>query len=400
MEVFPSLSNAYLGSGGSDSQANGLALSQLQAVDVTAEEEGLDFDLQPHEVVARIETCALWLVQQVSMGHLPECVLSDPSSSFPSISSSLPPLATTSPSQTSGNTPTQTHTPVIRSLMGRHVGSADRFARLWSVLDICHELLTAGGAGATQRELHYRLKPLDVFGRDVHLKEAVQDAVLLLRVPRSSLGINCSSKGLVAGALVMRSVSTGETTDCSTISGGRAIPGNLSTIADMSFYSPATTEAVLIIEKDTVFQQLAADAAIGGSGRFILVTAKGVPDVASRAFLAAVHAAFPAVPLLGVVDWNPSGVAILNLYRHGSRRMAESARYALPAVRWLGVRSTMLTTAAGTSFQDLTQRDRALIPGLKVQLAGVAPGWVAEMEAMEAAGSKADIEAVYSSGVG
>jgi meiotic recombination protein SPO11 len=190
-------------------------------------------------------------------------------------------------------------------------------------------------------------------------------------------------------------------TDCahSACSEGRPIPGNVATIADYSFFSQAT--AILVIEKDTVFQQLSSDPAIGGSGRFILVTGKGVPDVATRCFLVAVRSALPTLPLLGLVDWNPSGVGILCLYKYGSRRMAESTRYALPALQWLGVRSGLLRSAADSSaFQEMTLRDRALLPGLKTQLqAGTSEelsSWIQELDAMEASGSKADIEGVYS----
>jgi meiotic recombination protein SPO11 len=334
------------------------------------DDEGLDFGLQPQEVIARIETCALWLTQQVAAGSLPDFLLSGCAGQ------------------------------VSRTLLGRHPDSSERFARLFSVLDICHETLVAA-CTAAERELHYRVKTLQVFGSQLHLREAVQDAVLLLRVPRSSLGITCSSKGLVSGALIIHSSSTGEVTDCAhaTCSEGRPIPGNVATIADYSFFSQAT--AILVIEKDTVFQQLSADPAIGGSGRFILVTGKGVPDVATRCFLAAVHSALPALPLLGLVDWNPSGVGILCLYKYGSRRMVESARYALPALQWLGVRSGLLCKAADASgFQEMTMRDRALIPGLKTQFqAGNGENlssWIEELDAMEASGSKADIEGVYS----
>ena len=348
------------------------------------QDEGLEFNLQPHEIIARIETCALWLANQASIGQLPDFVLS---------------ASNSGPSQTRAAPSQLPPTSITRSLIGRHAESADKFARLWAVLSTCHEILVSGGS-ATQRDLHYRLKTMEVFASGAHLIEAIQDAVLLLRVPRSSLGISCSSKGLVSGALLLRNEISGEITDCSHAAtpGGRLIPGNITAISDLSFSS--TASVLLVIEKDTVFQQLSGDASIGGSGKFILVTGKGVPDVGTRAFVAAVHAAMPALLLLGLVDWNPSGVIILSLYRHGSRRMAESARYALPALRWLGARSGMLQEAHGGAFQDLTPRDRALLPGLRSQLTDLAPAWVDELDKMESAGAKADIEALYSASGG
>lgn len=43
-----------------------------------------------------------------------------------------------------------------------------------------------------------------------------------------------------------------------------------------------------------------------------------------------------------VVDWNPSGAAILAVYKYGSQRMYEAARYALPTLGWLGARGALL----------------------------------------------------------
>ena len=40
----------------------------------------------------------------------------------------------------------------------------------------------------------------------------------------------------------------------------------------------------------------------------ILITAKGMPDMATRVMLWHLHAAMPQLPVLGLVDWNPSGI--------------------------------------------------------------------------------------------
>ena len=67
---------------------------------------------------------------------------------------------------------------------------------------------------------------------------------------------------------------------------------------------------------------------------------------------AQLHTSYPQLPLLGLVDWNPAGVAILATYKLGSRRMGlEAVEYAVPGLAWLGVLADMLqvrcTTAAG-----------------------------------------------------
>lgn len=50
---------------------------------------------------------------------------------------------------------------------------------------------------------------MQVFRSPRDVGEAVQDAISLLQVPRSALGITASSKGLVAGRLVIHDQRTG-----------------------------------------------------------------------------------------------------------------------------------------------------------------------------------------------
>lgn len=215
--------------------------------------------LSSADVVRRIRCATLWFVSQLSEGKLPEIELV---------------------SNAAGNRVLQAgdgegggdeqlfvlrlqQQTATRSLLGRHPESAEQVARLWVLLGMVHSLLLVGEQ-ATQRELWYQVKPLEVgvFGRMVggwllggwgcwrlvgagglvhaaepgwvllHLShthcmpspttlaqifrslrdvaEAVQDAVALLGVPRSALGITASSKGLVAGRLLIRDQHTGE----------------------------------------------------------------------------------------------------------------------------------------------------------------------------------------------
>lgn len=192
-----------------------------------------------------------------------------------------------------------------------------------------------------------------------------------------------------------------------------------------------------------------------------MVTAKGQPDLATRAFLGRLCAAAPRAPVLGLVDWNPAGACILATFKFGNPRLgmegarwaagarevhaslaavatsegtwgagscpaeglracvcrfldnkrgapAEACgrgaklppvatlrgdahpvwspnppfRYAVPALRWLGVTSAMLPDVPRTAFHTLTPRDASLLPGLRRRLAGH-PGWLEELAEME-----------------
>lgn len=60
-----------------------------------------------------------------------------------------------------------------------------------------------------RHHLRPSLLPRQVFRSPRDVGEAVQDAISLLQVPRSGLGITASSKGLVAGRLVIHNQRSG-----------------------------------------------------------------------------------------------------------------------------------------------------------------------------------------------
>lgn len=200
---------------------------------------GLAFEAAATEVLRRIRSATLWFVSQLCEGQLPEIdlVLDAGDGMVPGTDGQL---------EDDGGG--GVHAPRVqrRSLLRpRQPESAEQVARLWVLLAEVHSLLSKG-AQATQRELWYRFKTVEVGAggclwerwvqracfcvpaclplphlpgscqvcpqvfrspRDVH--EAVQDAVALLQVPRSALGIIASSKGLVAGRLVIHDSGTG-----------------------------------------------------------------------------------------------------------------------------------------------------------------------------------------------
>ncbi|GMH33661.1 hypothetical protein BSKO_01495 [Bryopsis sp. KO-2023] len=226
--------------------------------------------------------------------------------------------------------------------------------------------------------------------RDVN--EAIQDVVALLRVPRSSLGICCSSKGAVSGLLNIKANSLAHWEDCSSVGlMGRSIPGDPVAIEGMQIQ--CTARYILIVEKDAIFQRLTEDRFFD-SLPCVLVTAKGMPDLATRIFLMKLHRSYPLLQTFGLVDWNPSGVSILGVYKYGSARGLESPRYALSTLKWLGIRHSMIRNVPETTFQPLTARDRSLIQTLKANLKHK-PTWIKELSSMEQLECKCEIEAAY-----
>lgn len=126
---------------------------------------------------------------------------------------------------------------------------------------------------------------------------------------------------------------------------------------------------ILVIEKEATFRSIAASrfwSIMSASG--IMVTAKGYPDIATRAVLQFLSSpspqnGFSAPPVYAMVDFDPDGIAILSTYKYGSGNLAhETAHLCLPQVQWLGLRSEHIlsgkATHAGQGLLTLTARDR------------------------------------------
>eukprot|EP00899_Mesostigma_viride_P018150 jgi/Mesvir1/26336/Mv22513-RA.2 len=274
------------------------------------------------------------------------------------------------------------------------------YVRIWLILNLVYELV-AEGKHSTQRDMYYCLVGR-WFKTPAQVNNSIQDAVALLQCSRNCLGITASPKGLLAGRLKVKEGATWH--DYSHVSRlGRSIPGEGDVRTIMSLQMQSDACCVLVVEKDAVFQRLVEDK-FHNSLPSILVTAKGFPDLATRALLARIHALFPHLPLLALVDWNPFGVSIMTTYRYGSRRMLESYQYAVP-VRWLGMRYGDTADLPADVFQPMGERDRAQLRSLLSCTAWqddspVSLAMVEELEHMQREQSKVEIEALYTRGVG
>lgn len=355
-----------------DDAARALQLQEGDDMARQQEEYLLDLSVSKEEVIWRIEQCTFWLLRTIKQGKSPKI-------SFPEMKG----------------------TAKRPDCSLRDKGS--RFARLWSVLNAAHEMLRHGTT-CTQRDLYYGLKSGIPTLHSMQLATAIEDAVQLLKVPRFQLGIACSSKGLVSGPLLIstrgQGCSSREDGMVSCVSRrcpqGFSITGNIKDILEMKFVCHATH--IVIVEKDTVFQRLIAYSEEEMLRGVLLVTAKGFPDVATRMFVWRIRQMHPHIPIVGIVDWNPSGASIMSLYRYGSDRMVESSSCALSDIGWLGIRQSMIREIGHDSFQKMSDRDVKLASGLVKKLKGKNnAAWAEEVECMMISGVKVDIEQLYSS---
>ncbi|XP_043698185.1 meiotic recombination protein SPO11-2 isoform X1 [Telopea speciosissima] len=282
------------------------------------------------------------------------------------------------------------HSFCTRSLM--RANAAKAFVRVWKVMELCFRLLTQEKR-VTQRELFYKLlcSSPDYFTSQLEVNRTIQDVVAFLHCSRYSLGIMASSRGAIIGRLLLQETNQ-ETVDCSACgSSGHAITGDLNVIEKLVMQSDA--RYIIVVEKHAIFQRLAEDQ-IFNQIPSILVTAKGYPDIATRLLLYRMSRAFPNLPIVALVDWNPAGLAILCTFKFGSIGMGlEAYRYACN-VKWLGLRGDDLSLIPEQSLVPLKPRDLQIAKSL-MSSEVLQENYREELLSMIQSGQRAEIEALY-----
>ncbi|KAI0123346.1 Spo11/DNA topoisomerase VI subunit A [Xylariales sp. AK1849] len=202
---------------------------------------------------------------------------------------------------------------------------ARRFTALLQVLYLCHEALITGNI-ITKRNIYYQNPSL--FGNQAYVDHLVDDIAFTFGVGRDFLNIVAASKGLI----------TGGPFDPGQDNHGVPIPQTRN-LDDTDLRS---VRWILVIEKEATFRSLAATRyfEISAAGPGIIVTAKGYPDLATRQFLHSVHSACPRIPIQALVDFDPDGIAIMRIFKLGSKGLDHEGNATIPGLVWLGVKSS------------------------------------------------------------
>jgi len=98
-----------------------------------------------------------------------------------------------------------------------------------------------------------------------------------------------------------------------------------------------------VVEKEGVFQRLVEEE-ICEKFNCLIVTGKGFPDLATRAFLHHLSSSYSdsPCPIFGICDCNPYGLALLLTYKVGSCRMGgESFHYGVD-LEWIGLKPSQV----------------------------------------------------------
>ena len=240
------------------------------------------------------------------------------------------------------------------------------FTSMLLVIAYCHSLLQSTDdygrtRSTTTREVYYYY--ITHFRSQRECDTAIWDVCTLLQVPRHSLGLQASSRGWFCGDVQLVDIHNGTPQwNGHTYRGEQGCPISsdwLLPSKNRSFTLDRTTTAmcIVVIEKEGIYQRLVQDG-FCYKHRCILVTGKGFPDLATRACVYTLHHILH-LPVYGLADCDPFGVAVLNCYLGGTVDTATTGngrgdRYTVP-IQWLGLRPSQVQyLSQPTSFYDVS----------------------------------------------
>lgn len=301
------------------------------------------------------------------------------------------------------------------------------------------------GVICTQRDVYYRL--VRFFPDQGCVNRVIQQLVQQLGLPRQLLGVVPGTRGCVGGSLSFHGIDLRRYS-----SEGLPLPvlrEELSVVwrpkhecESTPVHSPEDIEGfelhndiryIIVVEKHAVFFRLMEEK-IFDRVSCVLLTSHGFPTAAALTLLSNLHrtATDVGVPVVALVDYNPSGLSILQQYKHDTGRIQENRYASVHSLRWLGLRgchvlhdgSTEVTDSqclssgihagdavghiprvARLPFQPFTQRDDVMISNIIARWAAIWKGcddgedaqrvWFREAQIMQTSRVKVELEAIY-----
>ncbi len=163
----------------------------------------------------------------------------------------------------------------------------------------------------------------------------IEDLEVALESLREELHVFASSRGAIAGNLTI--VSKGDEIDLRRMgTSGWQIPGIVE--PDVLQFKKCEAKFILHVEKDTVWQRFSEDK-FAQKNNCIITHGNGQPPRGVRRLLSRMHNELK-LPIYCLLDNDPWGFYIYSVIKQGSINLAfESARMAVPAAQFIGVRS-------------------------------------------------------------
>ncbi|XP_052037548.1 meiotic recombination protein SPO11 isoform X3 [Apodemus sylvaticus] len=272
-----------------------------------------------------------------------------------------------------------------RKIKSNSPKSVKKFALILKILSMIYKLIQSN-TYATKRDIYYTDSQL--FGNQAAVDSIIDDISCMLKVPRRSLHVLSTSKGLIAGNLRYME-EDGTRVQCADSATATAVPTNIQGMQNAKF--------LLIVEKDATFQRLLDDNFCSRMSPCIMVTGKGIPDLNTRLLVKKLWDTFQ-IPVFTLVDADPYGIEIMCIYKYGSMSMSFDAHnLTIPTIRWLGLLPSDVKrlNIPKDRLIPLTRHDQLKLDSLlRRPYITYQPFWKKEMEMMADSKMKAEIQAL------
>jgi DNA topoisomerase-6 subunit A len=204
----------------------------------------------------------------------------------------------------------------------------------------CKRLIEEGKT-ASIRQVYYLLKHTipgtqeKTFDDQNESDPVLEDLEVAIDALREELHVFADSKGAMIGGITL--VDAGDTIDCTRMgTGGYAIPSIVE--PEIIQFKKCRAKFVLHVEKGTVWRRFVEDR-FWEKHHCILTHGGGQPPRGVRRLLHRLHNELK-LPVYVLLDNDPWGYYIYSVIKQGSINLAfESRRMAVPAARFIGVRS-------------------------------------------------------------
>ncbi|XP_006499681.1 meiotic recombination protein SPO11 isoform X2 [Mus musculus] len=237
--------------------------------------------------------------------------------------------------------------------------SVKKFALILKVLSMIYKLIQSD-TYATKRDIYYTDSQL--FGNQAAVDSAIDDISCMLKVPRRSLHVLSTSKGLIAGNLRYME-EDGTRVQCTCSATATAVPTNIQGMQHAKF--------LLIVEKDATFQRLLDDNFCSRMSPCIMVTGKGVPDLNTRLLVKKLWDTFH-IPVFTLVDADPYGIEIMCIYKYGSMVSTEKRVCSPVSTHTVHSLGGLLTGLVRQGFPECP-REMVISSRASLCLSGVSP---------------------------
>uniref|UniRef100_A0AAQ6A0Y0 DNA topoisomerase (ATP-hydrolyzing) n=1 Tax=Amphiprion ocellaris TaxID=80972 RepID=A0AAQ6A0Y0_AMPOC len=265
--------------------------------------------------------------------------------------------------------------------------SATKFAQIVKIISVIYRLVQSNSY-ATKRDIYYNNTQL--FGSQRTVDTIVDDISCLLKIPRRSLHVLATSKGLISGHLCYLE-EDGTRINC------HSILCTAYTVCLSVCDIVSSAKFIMIVEKDATFQRLLDDHFCTKLSPCIIITGKGVPDVNSRLMVRKLWDVLQ-IPIFALVDADPHGIEIMCIYKYGSVAMSfEAHSLTVPSVMWLGLLPSDLQRlrVPEEALIPLSKKDEGKLNSLlKRPYLTSQPDWQKEMELMQQSKVKAEIQSL------